>query len=46
MKRKKVQSDFFIWDQSGPGIHKLSSDIKNTYQWYKKRKQEKKKRKK
>ena len=36
--RKKEQPDFFIWKQSGQGIRKLSGDLQNLYQWYKKKK--------
>jgi len=40
-KKKQVKSNFYIWDESGPGINKLSSDIKSLHQWYKKRQKKK-----
>ena len=41
VKKKQVKSNFYIWDESGPGINKLSSDIKSLHQWYKKRQKKK-----
>jgi len=40
-KQQRKQSDFFIWEQSGPGIRKLSGDLQNLYTWYKKKKRKK-----
>lgn len=40
-KRKQVKSNFYIWDESGPGVNKLKDDIKSLHRWYKKKQKEK-----
>lgn len=39
---KTVKSNFYIWDESDPGMNKLKGDIKSLHAWYKKRQKKKK----
>ena len=42
-QRKQTKSNFYIWDESGPGVNKLKDDIKSLHRWYKKKQKKKEK---